>query len=152
MEQLAGKGYTGVQARDGIIVAAEFAAVDPYRAATHNKGIMNGIDPVAIATGNDWRAIEAGAHAYAARGGRYSSLTDWWADEEGNLCGRIEMPIKVGIVGAPIESNPTVALNLRLLGVKSARGARRRSWPPSASRRTSRRFARSRPKASRRAT
>jgi hydroxymethylglutaryl-CoA reductase len=120
VEQLAGKGYTGVQARDGIIVAAEFAAVDPYRAATHNKGIMNGIDPIAIATGNDWRAIEAGAHAYAARGGRYSSLTSWWADEEGNLCGRIELPIKVGIVGAPIESNPTVALNLRLLGVKSA--------------------------------
>jgi hydroxymethylglutaryl-CoA reductase len=120
VEQLAGKGYTGTQARDGIIVAAEFAAVDPYRAATHNKGIMNGIDPIAIATGNDWRAIEAGAHAYAARGGRYSSLTTWSADEQGNLCGRIEVPIKVGIVGAPIESNPTVALNLRLLGVQSA--------------------------------
>jgi hydroxymethylglutaryl-CoA reductase len=120
LERLAGRGYTGKQARDGIIVAAEFAAVDPYRAATHNKGIMNGIDPVAIATGNDWRAIEAGAHAYAARGGRYTSLTDWWADEEGNLCGRIEIPIKVGIVGAPLESNPTVALNLRLLGVESA--------------------------------
>jgi hydroxymethylglutaryl-CoA reductase len=117
---LAGRGYSGEQARDGIIVAGEFAAVDPYRAATHNKGIMNGIDPVAIATGNDWRAIEAGAHAYAARSGRYSSLTDWWADEQGNLCGRIELPIKVGIVGAPIESNPTVALNLRLLGVESA--------------------------------
>ncbi len=120
LAQLAGRGYSGEQARDGIIVAAEFAAVDPYRAATHNKGIMNGIDPVAIATGNDWRAIEAGAHAYAARSGRYSSLTDWWADEEGNLCGRIELPIKVGTVGAPIESNPTVALNLRLLGVQSA--------------------------------
>src|SRR5262245_40564472 len=120
VERLAGRGYTGTQARDGIIVAGDFAAVDPYRAATHNKGIMNGIDPVAIATGNDWRAIEAGAHAYAARGGRYSSLTDWWADEEGNLCGRIELPVKVGIVGAPLESNPTVALNLRLLGVSSA--------------------------------
>jgi hydroxymethylglutaryl-CoA reductase len=120
LTELAGRGYSGEQARDGIIVAAEFAAVDPYRAATHNKGIMNGIDPVAIATGNDWRAIEAGAHAYAARSGRYSSLTDWWADEQGNLCGRIEVPIKVGIVGAPIESNPTVALNLRLLGVQSA--------------------------------
>ena len=120
VEQLAGRGYTGRQARDGIIVAADFAAVDPYRAATHNKGIMNGIDPLAIATGNDWRAIEAGAHAYAARSGRYSSLTKWWADEEGNLCGRIELPIKVGIVGAPLESNPTVALNLRLLGVESA--------------------------------
>ena len=120
LERLAGRGYSGEQARDGIIVASEFAAVDPYRAATHNKGVMNGIDPVAIATGNDWRAIEAGAHAYAARGGRYSSLTEWWADEDGNLCGRIEIPIKVGIVGAPIESNPTVALNLRLLGVESA--------------------------------
>lgn len=118
--ELAGRGYTGEQARDGIIVAGDFAAVDPYRAATHNKGIMNGIDPLAIATGNDWRAIEAGAHAYAARGGRYSSLTSWSADVEGNLCGRIELPIKVGIVGAPIESNPTVALNLRLLGVESA--------------------------------
>jgi hydroxymethylglutaryl-CoA reductase len=120
VERLAGRGYTGTQARDGIIVAGDFAAVDPYRAATHNKGIMNGIDPLAIATGNDWRAIEAGAHAYAARGGRYSSLTKWWADDAGNLCGSIEVPIKVGIVGAPLESNPTVALNLRLLGVESA--------------------------------
>jgi hydroxymethylglutaryl-CoA reductase len=117
---LSGRGYSGEQARDGIIVAADFAAVDPYRAATHNKGVMNGIDPVAIATGNDWRAIEAGAHAYAARSGRYSSLTEWWADEAGNLCGSIEIPIKVGTVGAPLESNPTVALNLRLLGVESA--------------------------------
>jgi len=120
VEKLAGRGYTGEQARDGIIVAADFAAIDPYRAATHNKGIMNGIDPLAIATGNDWRAIEAGAHAYAARSGRYTSLTEWRADDEGYLCGRIELPIKVGIVGAPLESNPTVALNLRLLGVKSA--------------------------------
>ena len=76
-ELLAGRGYSGEQARDGIIIAGEFAAVDPYRAATHNKGIMNGIDPLAIATGNDWRAIEAGAHAYAARSGRYASLTTW---------------------------------------------------------------------------
>jgi hydroxymethylglutaryl-CoA reductase len=120
VEKLGGRGYTGEQARDGIIVAGDFASVDPYRAATHNKGIMNGIDPVAIATGNDWRAIEAGAHAYASRSGRYSSLTTWSADEQGNLCGAIEIPIKVGIVGAPIESNPTVALNLRLLGVESA--------------------------------
>ncbi|HEX5420528.1 MAG TPA: hydroxymethylglutaryl-CoA reductase, degradative [Gammaproteobacteria bacterium] len=120
VERLAGRGYTGEEARDGIIVAADFAAVDPYRAATHNKGIMNGIDPLAIATGNDWRAIEAGAHAYAARSGRYTSLTSWTADDEGNLCGSIEIPIKVGIVGGPLESNPTVALNLRLLGVRSA--------------------------------
>jgi hydroxymethylglutaryl-CoA reductase len=120
VEMLAGRGYSGEEARDGIVVAGDFAEVDPYRAATHNKGIMNGIDPVAIATGNDWRAIEAGAHAYAARGGRYSSLTHWSVDEDGNLCGEIDIPIKVGIVGAPAESNPTVALNLRLLGVESA--------------------------------
>jgi hydroxymethylglutaryl-CoA reductase len=120
VERLAGRGYTGEQARDGIVVASEFANVDPYRAATHNKGIMNGVDPVAIATGNDWRAIEAGAHAYAARGGRYTSLTNWSVDNDGNLRGEIEIPIKVGIVGAPLESNPTVALNLRLLGVESA--------------------------------
>jgi len=120
VEALAGRGYTGEEARDGIVVAADFAEVDPYRAATHNKGIMNGIDPVAIATGNDWRAIEAGAHAFAARGGRYTSLTKWRVDDNGDLTGSIEIPIKVGIVGAPLESNPTVALNLRLLGVKSA--------------------------------
>jgi hydroxymethylglutaryl-CoA reductase len=120
IEALAGRGYTGEQARDGIILAADFAAVDPYRAATHNKGIMNGIDPIAIATGNDWRALEAGAHAYAARGGRYTSLTTWSADEDGKLCGSLEMPIKVGIVGAQQESNPTVALNMKLLGVDSA--------------------------------
>jgi hydroxymethylglutaryl-CoA reductase len=120
VEALAGRGYSGEEARDGIVVAADFAEVDPYRAATHNKGIMNGIDPIAIATGNDWRAIEAGAHAYAARGGRYTSLTRWSVDDAGNLCGAIEIPIKVGIVGAPLESNPTVALNLRLLGVQSA--------------------------------
>jgi hydroxymethylglutaryl-CoA reductase len=120
VEKLAGRGYSGEQARDGIIVAGEFAVVDPYRAATHNKGIMNGIDPVAIATGNDWRAIEAGAHAYAARGGRYTALSSWSADSEGNLRGEIEIPIKVGIVGAPRESNTTVALNLRLLGIETA--------------------------------
>jgi hydroxymethylglutaryl-CoA reductase len=120
VDALAGRGYTGEQARDGIILAADFASVDPYRAATHNKGIMNGVDPVAIATGNDWRAIEAGAHAYAARGGRYTSLTTWRADEQGNLCGSIELPMKVGIVGVQQESNPTVALNMRLLGAESA--------------------------------
>ena len=93
---MGGNDYSGEQVCDGIIIAADFAAVDPYRAATHNKGIMNGIDPVAIATGNDWRAIEAGAHAYAARGDRYTSLTKWWTDQKGNLCGSIEVPIKVG--------------------------------------------------------
>jgi hydroxymethylglutaryl-CoA reductase len=117
---LAGKGYSGDRVRDGVIIAADFAHADPYRATTHNKGIMNGIDAVALATGNDWRAIEAGAHAWAARHGRYSSLTEWWQDDEGNLRGRIEMPMKVGIVGGPLESNPGVAMNLRLLNVRSA--------------------------------
>jgi hydroxymethylglutaryl-CoA reductase len=117
---LAGKGYAGERVRDGVIIAADFARVDPYRAATHNKGIMNGVDAVALATGNDWRAIEAGAHAYAARHGRYSSLTEWWKDDDGNLRGRIELPMKVGTVGGPLETNPGVAMNLRLLDVKSA--------------------------------
>lgn len=117
---LAGKGFSGERVRDGIVIATDFASVDPYRAATHNKGIMNGIDAVALATGNDWRAIEAGAHAYAARQGRYTSLTRWWTDTHGNLRGRLELPMKVGIVGGPLESNPGVAMNLRLLGVKSA--------------------------------
>jgi len=120
IEQLAGKGFDGKRVRDGIIIASDFAHADPYRAATHNKGIMNGIDAVAIATGNDWRAIEAGAHAYAARHGRYGSLSRWSQDEAGNLRGRLEMPLKVGIVGAPLESNPGVAMNLRMIGVESA--------------------------------
>jgi hydroxymethylglutaryl-CoA reductase len=120
VKQLAGKGFDGERVRDGIIIASDFAHADPYRAATHNKGIMNGVDAVALATGNDWRAIEAGAHAYAARHGRYGSLSRWWKDEEGNLRGRLEMPMKVGIVGGPLESNPGVAMNLRLLDVNSA--------------------------------
>ncbi|MEM6640064.1 MAG: hydroxymethylglutaryl-CoA reductase, degradative [Pseudomonadota bacterium] len=120
VEQLAGKKFDGEAVRDGIVVASEFARVDPYRAATHNKGVMNGIDAVALATGNDWRAIEAGAHAYAARGHGYTSLTRWSVDGEGRLVGDIEIPIKVGTVGGPLQSNPTVALNLRLLGVERA--------------------------------
>ena len=119
---LLGNGrYDGEQVRDGIIIASEFAAIDPYRAATHNKGIMNGIDAVTLATGNDWRAIEAGAHAYAARGSRYTSLSRFYQNNDGDLVGELEIPIKVGTVGGPLQSNPTVALNLRLLGVKSAR-------------------------------
>src|SRR5699024_4251035 len=82
--------YSGQQVRDSIILANEFAEMDPYRATTHNKGIMNGIDAVAIATGNDWRAIEAAAHAYAARTGSYRSLTRWYADDDGNLVGELE--------------------------------------------------------------
>ena len=120
-ENLANNGYDGEQVRDGIIIASQFAAVDPYRAATHNKGIMNGIDAVALATGNDWRAVEAGAHAYAARGTHYTSLSRWTKAEDGSLAGEIELPIRVGIVGGPLQSNPSVAMNLRLSKVESSR-------------------------------
>ena len=117
---LSKEGYDPEQIRDGIIIASDFAKADPYRASTHNKGIMNGIDAVALATGNDWRAIEAGAHAYASRHGRYSSLSEWKKGKNGDLIGTIEIPLKVGIVGAPIESNPAVALNLRIMNLDSA--------------------------------
>ncbi len=120
-KNLEGKGYTGEQVRDGIILANDFALVDPYRAATHNKGIMNGVDAVAIATGNDWRAIESAAHAFAARSGRYRGLTRWYANEAGDLVGEIEMPMKVGTVGGSLESNPSVRINHRLLGSPNAR-------------------------------
>ena len=112
--------YDSKELTDGIIIANQFAMMDPYRAATHNKGIMNGIDPLAIATGNDWRAIEAGVHAYASRTGRYISLTNWYRDEAGNLVGQIELPLKVGIVGAPLQSNPKIKLVHKILGIKSA--------------------------------
>ncbi len=117
---LEGKGYSGEQVRDGIILANDLALADPYRAATHNKGIMNGVDAVAIATGNDWRAIEAAAHAYAARSGRYKGLTRWYKNAEGALVGEIEIPMKVGTVGGSLESNPSVKINHRLLGSPNA--------------------------------
>jgi hydroxymethylglutaryl-CoA reductase len=104
-----------------IVEAYALAAADPYRAATHNKGIMNGIDAVVLATGNDWRAVEAGAHAYAARDGRYTSLSRWWQDEDGDLCGRLELPLAVGMVGGATRVHPTAQLALRILGVTSAR-------------------------------
>lgn len=106
----------------GIAEANAFAWADPYRAATHNKGIMNGIDPIAVATGNDWRAIEAGAHAYAARDGQYRSLTDWrLVDGEAALFGRIELPLAVGIVGGATRVHPTAQTALKILGVATAR-------------------------------
>jgi len=104
---------------DGIIYAYAFAAADPYRAATHNKGIMNGIIAVALATGNDTRALEAGAHAYAARFGRYMPLTVWEKDENGDLIGWIEIPIAVGIIGGATRTNPIAKVCLKILGVKS---------------------------------
>ncbi|WP_322509648.1 hydroxymethylglutaryl-CoA reductase, degradative, partial [Anaerolinea sp.] len=117
---LAFEGYTGERVRDGIIEAWAFAASDPYRAATHNKGIMNGVDAVVIATGNDWRAVEAGAHAYAARSGRYTSLSTWGKDREGNLVGTLEMPMAVGIVGGATRVHPAARAAIQLMGVKSA--------------------------------
>jgi hydroxymethylglutaryl-CoA reductase len=112
--------YNGEQVRDGIIAAYAFAAVDPYRAATHNKGIMNGVDAVVIATGNDWRAIEAGAHAYAARSGKYTSLSTWGQDADGNLVGTLEMPMAVGIIGGATKVHPAARAALKLMGVKTA--------------------------------
>ena len=119
-ESLKVKDYSGEEVCDGIVVANDLALVDPYRAVTHNKGIMNGIDAVALATGNDFRAIEAAAHAYAARDGTYRGLTRWSKTDDGNLEGEIEIPLKVGTVGGSLETNPTVRINHRLLGSPSA--------------------------------
>jgi len=121
LENLAFGDYQAEQVRDGIIDAWAFAASDPYRAATHNKGIMNGVDAVVIATGNDWRAVEAGAHAFAARDGFYTSLSTWGKDEAGNLTGFLEMPMAVGIVGGATRVHPVARAAVKLMGVKSAR-------------------------------
>jgi hydroxymethylglutaryl-CoA reductase len=112
---------SGDEVIEGMMHAYAFAAVDPYRATTHNKGILNGIDPVLIATGQDWRAVEAGAHAYAARNGRYTSLSTWYRDEQGNLVGELEMPLAVGIVGGATKVHPAARTALKLLDVHSAR-------------------------------
>jgi hydroxymethylglutaryl-CoA reductase len=120
LSELAFGDFTAEAVRDGIIEAWAFAAADPYRAATHNKGIMNGIDAVVIATGNDWRAVEAGAHAYAARSGRYTSLSTWGKDGDGNLIGSLELPMAVGIVGGATKVHPTAQAALKLMGVTTA--------------------------------
>ena len=120
VQALARDGLSGDEVAEGIMWAYSFAAVDPYRATTHNKGILNGIDPVLIATGNDWRAIEAGAHAYAARSGLYTSLSVWERDAHGNLVGTIEIPLAVGIVGGATKVHPAAQAALKLLNVKSA--------------------------------
>ena len=106
---------------NGILNAYEFAAADPFRCATHNKGIMNGVTAVVLATGNDTRAIEAGAHSYAARSGQYTSLTVWEKNADGDLVGTLEMPMAVGIVGGATASNPIAKLAVKILGVKTAR-------------------------------
>lgn len=110
----------GENAADYIVEASLFAECDPYRAATHNKGVMNGIDAIAVATGNDWRAIEAGAHAYAARDGHYSALARWRINEQGDLQGEIKLPMAVGIVGGATRVHPTAQVALKVLGVQTA--------------------------------
>ena len=110
----------GEEVVDGIIEAYSFAAADPYRAATHNKGILNGIIGVVIATGNDHRAIEAGAHAYASRNGHYSSLSYWEKNSDGDLVGSIELPMAVGLIGGATKVHPTAKVVLKILGVKTA--------------------------------
>lgn len=119
-KSLKAKDYSGRRIIDGILDAYELAAIDPYRAVTHNKGIMNGIDPIVVATGNDWRAIEAGAHAYAARSGTYKPLSTWEVNGSGNLVGTLEMPMALGLVGGATKTHPAAQAALRILGVKSA--------------------------------
>jgi hydroxymethylglutaryl-CoA reductase len=110
----------GEEVVDGILEAYAFAAADPYRAATHNKGIMNGVSAVVIATGNDFRAVESGAHSYAARSGQYSPLTKYEKNEDSNLVGSIEIPMAVGLVGGATAVHPTARRNVKILGVKTA--------------------------------
>lgn len=111
----------GEETVDNIVKAYQFAAADPYRGATHNKGIMNGVDAVALAIGNDIRAIEAGAHAYASRNGSYEPLTIWRKNDDGDLVGEIEMPMAVGIIGGSTHANPIAKVCLKVLGVESSR-------------------------------
>jgi hydroxymethylglutaryl-CoA reductase len=118
-EALATEDMGGESVIDGIVNASRFAELDPYRAATHNKGIMNGIDAVVIATGNDWRAVESGAHAYAARSGRYSPLAIW-RREGACLVGTLEVPLALGTVGGTLRVHPAARLALRILGTESA--------------------------------
>jgi hydroxymethylglutaryl-CoA reductase len=115
------KDVIGEDTVKGMLYAYEFARVDPFRAATHNKGIMNGIDAVLIATSNDWRAVEAGAHAYAALNGQYTSMTHYEVDSEGNLVGSIEIPMAVGIIGGATSTHPKAKIARKILGIKSAR-------------------------------
>lgn len=121
LEDLAFDDFSAEEVRDGILEAWAFAAADPYRAATHNKGIMNGVDAVVLATGNDWRAVEAGAHAYAAKDGIYTSLSTWSKDDEGNLLGSLELPMAVGIVGGATRVHPGAKAALKLMDIHTAR-------------------------------
>jgi hydroxymethylglutaryl-CoA reductase len=113
---LATADFSGAAVRDGVVAASRFAEDDTYRAATHNKGIMNGVDAVVLATGNDWRGVEAGAHAYAAASGRYRPLATWRAHENGDLLGALEMPMAVGTVGGSVKAHAGARLAHRILG------------------------------------
>jgi hydroxymethylglutaryl-CoA reductase len=119
-DALTTKAMAGKDVIDGMLEAYALAQVDPYRAATHNKGVMNGIDPVVLATGNDWRAIEAGAHVWAARSGHYAPLTTWEHSGDGSLSGTIEMPMALGLVGGATKTHPSAQAALRVLGVSTA--------------------------------
>jgi hydroxymethylglutaryl-CoA reductase len=119
-EELATDDMTGDQVVDGILEAYAFAAADPYRAATHNKGIMNAISAITLATANDWRAIEAGAHSYAGHTGHYTSLTTYEKDKDGNLIGTIELPLALGLVGGATRIHPVAQIVMKILGVKKA--------------------------------
>ncbi|NJN98362.1 MAG: hydroxymethylglutaryl-CoA reductase, degradative [Anaerolineales bacterium] len=124
VEELARNDVPGQQVARAIFEAWAFAAADPYRAATHNKGVMNGIDAVAVATGNDWRALEAGAHAYAARSGRYTSLTEWSVVTDADITylrGVLDMPLSVGTVGGATKAHPTARVSMKILGQPNAR-------------------------------
>ena len=114
------KEFSGEQVALGIEKAYLFAVHDVYRAATHNKGVMNGIDPVVIATGNDWRAVEAGAHAYCCRSGVYKPMTHWYVNEDGDLCGSLELPMAVGTVGGVTKLHPTAQAALKVMGNPSS--------------------------------
>jgi hydroxymethylglutaryl-CoA reductase len=117
---LASEGRSGAQVRDGIVRASRFAERDPYRATTHNKGVMNGVDSVVLATGNDWRAVESAAHAYAARNGRYEPLCVWRRGDDGNLVGHLEMPLSLGIVGGPSRVHAGARFGLEVTRVETA--------------------------------
>lgn len=120
-QYLATKQMDGETVRDRIVEATQFAIADPYRAVTHNKGIMNGIDSVLVATGNDWRAVEAGVHAYASESGQYRSLSKWTTEENGRLKGEMTLPISVGSVGGTLSIHPTAQFAYRLLGEPNAK-------------------------------
>jgi hydroxymethylglutaryl-CoA reductase len=122
VKAMGGDALAGSQVAQGIAEASVFAERDPYRAVTHNKGVMNGVDAVIVATGNDWRAVEAAAHAYAAREGRYAPLATWRLSDDGEkLEGCLTMPLAVGSVGGALRAHPGARLAMKMLGVESAK-------------------------------